>query len=744
MSSITYKQYNEQYRLPEQELAENLLMKKKHFILGWDPGKSKSYPVIQAVINVQKLKPYPINVLIMSDATCIKDMWKTEIMTQHILPKNTYFVTDRTAIGNVKPALVATNWDVIVVDECFHPDTEILTENGWKHFYELANEKVAQYNSSGTIDFVKPIRYICKDYNGDLHCIKSNNKTFKVTPNHTMVYENKVEIASNHNYENSLIVSGLAKGQIDELTLLDRLAIACQADGCCHPATKDGMQQWDFKFTKQRKKDRLEWLLQSLNIKWTSGKYLSNYYIKIPTSLNITKDLTTYFKTLDNKSWRWCADFINEAAKWDGHIRDNHFYYSSKNINNVKLIESILAISGHKFNTSTIVDNRWSKTSISYRVQSSSMFIDYKATRLWTTEQYSGKVYCVEVPSHMIIVRSPDGSAIVCGNCQSLRSGVTRSKSQYAKLVYALTKRTEYVFGMTGTIAGNNNIEPWCVLHNLNVAGMGEINPHAFKNKYCVQELGYGPFGNFMKPTKLNQLGEQLLEKAYADGVMFWGYEDGEMPPMNINEKVFTVEATDTYKEALDGILKCGEYESTTMKAIAIQKAQQALNGFLYYDNEGIRHIYKVDNYSNPKLKYVREQCAIKPHIVAYRFQEDGESIKYELSQHNLQYVEDITLFKKLSEEGKHVSLVLQCSKGKSVNLQACKDIIYYSSDFSFISYKQLIHRCWRRGQTEPCTVTFLVNDPGDKHKVEHKIWESLRRKQNIHDTLMSIKQMEV
>ena len=443
--SITYKQYNEQFRLPEQELAENLLMKKKHFVLGWDPGKSKSYPVIQAVINVQKLKPYPINVLIMSDATCIKDMWKTEIMTQHILPKNTYFVTDRTAIGNVKPALVATDWDVIVVDEC-----------------------------------------------------------------------------------------------------------------------------------------------------------------------------------------------------------------------------------------------------------------------------------------------------------QSLRSGVTRAKSQYAKLVYALTKRTEYVFGMTGTIAGNNNIEPWCVLHNLNIAGMGEINPHAFKNKYCVQELGYGPFGNFMKPTRLNQLGEQLLEKAYAEGVMFWGYEDGEMPPMNIVEKVFTVEATDTYKEALDGILKCGEYESTTMKAIAIQKAQQALNGFLYYDNEGIRHIYKVDNYSNPKLKYVREQCALKPHIIAYRFQEDGESIKYELSQHNLQYVEDITLFKKLSEEGKHVSLVLQCSKGKSVNLQACKDIIYYSSDFSFISYKQLIHRCWRRGQTEPCTVTFLVNDPGDKHKVEHKIWESLRRKQNIHDTLMSIKQTEV
>ena len=75
---------------------------------------------------------------------------------------------------------------------------------------------------------------------------------------------------------------------------------------------------------------------------------------------------------------------------------------------------------------------------------------------------------------------------IICDECQSLRSGVTRAKSKYAKLVYALTKRTEYVIGMTGTIAGNNNIEPFCVLHNLNIAGMGDINPRVFKEKFCI------------------------------------------------------------------------------------------------------------------------------------------------------------------------------------------------------------------------------------------------------------------
>lgn len=438
-TSISYKQYNERYRIPEQELAEKLMLKYKHFVLGFEPGKGKSYPVIHSILEVQKLKKRPISLLIMSDATCIKDMWKLEILPQNVLPIDTYFVTDRTAIGAVKEALVTKSWDVIVIDEC-----------------------------------------------------------------------------------------------------------------------------------------------------------------------------------------------------------------------------------------------------------------------------------------------------------QSLRSGVTRAKSQYAKLVYSLTKKTEYVFGMTGTLSGNNNIEPWCILHNLNVAGQGAINPQQFKNSCCKLELQYGPFGNFLKPTTLNDRGEEVLEKAYQDGVMFWSYDDDDdMPPMIVETKTFEVPSTTEYKNALEGILKLGEHESTVMKAIALQKAQQALNGFLYFDKEGYRAIYDVIAYVNPKLEYVAQECVKELTIVAYRFQEDGVLILSKLAEHNITTTSSITDFK----TGRYQVLVIQCSRGKAANLQLCNNIIYYSSDFSFISYKQLIHRTWRRGATNPCKVTFLINDPGDKYKVEWKIWNSLRTKQNIHDMLMSIKQ---
>lgn len=441
--SITYKEYNEIYRLPEQQRDEELIMLHKHHALCYEPGKGKSYPAIHCILQINKLKNNNAKVLIMSDATCIKDMWKAEIEPQHILPKETYFVTDRTAIGAIKPALLSINWDVIVIDEC-----------------------------------------------------------------------------------------------------------------------------------------------------------------------------------------------------------------------------------------------------------------------------------------------------------QSLRSGVTRGKSQYAKLVYQLCKRTEYVIGMTGTIAGNDEIEPFCVLHNLHIAGCGDINCHYFKTHYCVQELKYGPFGSFQVPTGLNEKGKILMQEAYKNGCSFWEYDDDDnMPEMDTEYIHFKVPETESYKNALQGILQCGDTESTVQKSIAIQKAQQALNGFIYYkDDKEVRQTYQVPQFNNPKLNWVLNECKDHICIVAYRFQEDGYYINKTLTDNGIDTTDNIQTFKRLASEGKHIILVIQCSRGKAANLQVCQHIIYYTCDYSFIYYKQMLHRTWRRGQDKKCRLSFLCNETGDKYQVEEKIWKALQTKSSIHNALMSIK----
>ena len=308
-----------------------------------------------------------------------------------------------------------------------------------------------------------------------------------------------------------------------------------------------------------------------------------------------------------------------------------------------------------------------------------------------------------------------------------------------------LLKRTEYVIGMTGTIAGNNDIEPFCVLHNLNVAEMGNINCRVFKDRFCDKELQYGPFGAFEKPVRLNDSGKTIMDVAYKSGCSFWEYDDNdEMPSFEAIYKSFIVPRTKTYDDALEGILQCNEFESTVTKTIAMQKAQQALNGFIYYnDNKMERNTFSIPEFENPKLEWVIKESKLANQIITYRFQADGYYIKEALKKANITYYETIKEFKQYGINT-HCVLVLQCSKGKSVNLQeVCQNIIYYTGDFSFINFKQMIHRCWRRGQDKPCKVIFLVNEvENDKNKVEYKIWLSLQKKQSIHDTLMSIKEV--
>ena len=95
-------------------------------------------------------------------------------------------------------------------------------------------------------------------------------------------------------------------------------------------------------------------------------------------------------------------------------------------------------------------------------------------------------------------------------------------------------------------------------------------------------ELGHGPFGNFMKPTKLNKYGEELLNKAYEDGVMFWPYsEDDGMPPMTISMKSFEVSPTIEYKNAIAGIMKLGDHESTIYKSYSSTESPTSSKWFL-------------------------------------------------------------------------------------------------------------------------------------------------------------------
>lgn len=114
---MLYKEYIN-CRRQYQEIGRDLLLEKKHACLFFEPGKGKTFPVIDAMREVNKQKDGNAQVLIISSCDAIKKMWKPEIVPQNILPKYTYLVTDRTAIGDISEELLSRKWDILVVDEC--------------------------------------------------------------------------------------------------------------------------------------------------------------------------------------------------------------------------------------------------------------------------------------------------------------------------------------------------------------------------------------------------------------------------------------------------------------------------------------------------------------------------------------------------------------------------------------------------------------------------------------------------
>lgn len=71
---------------------------------------------------------------------------------------------------------------------CFHPDVEILTENGWKRYTDVADgEKIGTFNpNNGALEYQDFKHRIVKDYDGELVQFRTSKVEMLTTTNHRM------------------------------------------------------------------------------------------------------------------------------------------------------------------------------------------------------------------------------------------------------------------------------------------------------------------------------------------------------------------------------------------------------------------------------------------------------------------------------------------------------------------------------------------------------------------------------
>ena len=340
--------------------------------------------------------------------------------------KNFRMIKDAELIFFGMQTLKGRHCAIIQEGECFHPTAEVLTKNGWVSFENWNGEDVAQYKD-GVIEFVKPKALVRKEFNGELIEFSNVKRFYSLTtPEHNMVFYKKWEavkikaneIPSDHRFYIPRVAfhdgAGL-KLSDDEI----RFCIAVSADFTLR-ATGDlycGLK-------KERKKERLVRILESIGVKYSlnidsrgyysffiSRKYAPKYVFKLFPNEWI------YQTTQDQKRL-----IIDEILYWDGNSVPNRaqIEYSSKEYHNATFIQTISSLCGY---CSTIMRRqnqfgKWFKVSILFNKNSTNSQGLRDSQKMIS---YNGLVYCLTVDSGMLFIRQNDCIS-VSGNCDALAS----------------------------------------------------------------------------------------------------------------------------------------------------------------------------------------------------------------------------------------------------------------------------------------------------------------------------------
>jgi len=339
---------------------------------------------------------------------------------------------------------------------CYDEKTEIFTSEGWKLFSELTEkELVAEVNDNLTINFVKPRHYFKADYEGEMYSFKTKSLDLLVTPNHNMVVVNENKYYSTKQMQMQLKRADQTRRCIIPQTIewegkeIDKFTVAGQklknhilkpivlnGDDYCKfmgiylsegSVSKDKYYKVQIAQSKDNNKEKYE------KIKEMIKSLPFNYFeVKNKGIVVNSKQLNEYLRQFGYSGEKYVPDEIKNATKrqvrifldWfilgdgykrtyikNGHTNERIITKSKKLADDIQELYLKLEISTtlrktkegyYEVSTRHTKNNKWKKYS---RIRKENIEKEY----------YKGKIYCVEVSSHKLLVRR-NGKIAVCGN----------------------------------------------------------------------------------------------------------------------------------------------------------------------------------------------------------------------------------------------------------------------------------------------------------------------------------------
>ncbi len=342
---------------------------------------------------------------------------------------------------------------------CYDEQTEVLTQDGWKFWKDTnINDLFYTLSSSNKIELQKASKLFKEDYSGKMYSFKTRNMDLLVTPNHNMLVDTKNgerTLVTAENLSKNPTIYSTPKGGVwigeeqkyFELPAYSKSWIAGNYESSrtyLKDALKIKAEDW-FAFmglflsegwveknsrgrviiTQKKEKNisKVEALLNRLPFKYTKegvnysihSKQLNTYLLQFGYSKNkfIPKDMLNADKNLLTILYDW-------LMLGDGSIKEctnqETYYTSSKQLaNDLQELNLKLGFASNIRKRKRLTfKNKLITTEYSISRHLNSKAFWYTRQTI-STEEYTGKIYCAEVPNHSLYVRR-NGKATWCGN----------------------------------------------------------------------------------------------------------------------------------------------------------------------------------------------------------------------------------------------------------------------------------------------------------------------------------------
>jgi len=337
---------------------------------------------------------------------------------------------------------------------CFDPETEVLTKDGWKYFKDTTpKDLVCTLSKDNIIEYQRPTNILSYDYDGQMYFVKTTQVDLKVTPNHKMYV---AERDAHHNrsswkyklvdardiYKKHILFKkdGIWVGKETNNFKIGSRLIAAEdwlklfglwiAEGCVVKTLHS--YQVDITHTNDYNIQQIISILNKLNIHSHynglhlrfSDKDIHTYLLPMTGALN--KYIPQEYLELSPKLLNI---FLDWYLRGDGYRRKDYhrvYAFTSSTILRDQLQELALkaGYGGSNYYSKKItsayskkLDRTITATTPNYIISFLKKVVgtkkDYTANEGFV--DYSGKVYCVEVPNHIIYIRRK-GKCVWSGN----------------------------------------------------------------------------------------------------------------------------------------------------------------------------------------------------------------------------------------------------------------------------------------------------------------------------------------